>query len=108
MSNEAETQGSQRAGHDLHSIYDVLHALVGRDVTIVNTHALVGGPTGKLAIDHAVYAGKIRAVTEELLVVFTDFDAKGRGEHPEPAKEFIPIHHVNRVSVIKGQTNIHI
>ena len=108
MNTESESHPPHKTGHELHSIYDVLHALVDKEVTIVNADALLGSAAGKLRIDHAVYQGKIRAVTTELLVLFTEFDERGRGDHGELAKEFIPLSQVKRVSVAKGMTNIHI
>lgn len=105
MTTENETV---KAGHELHSIYDVLHAFIDKKVTIVNSDALLGAPTGKLRIDHAVYDGRVRAVTRELLVLFTEFDERGREDHAERAKEFIPLSQVKRVSIAKGTTNIHI
>ena len=86
---------------------DVLRALLGKLVTIVNAESYENAPVGH-QIRAGFYRAKVTGLGSDYLVVMTEFEAKGSGDSASAVKQFIPLAHVKRISLMKGECLLHI
>ncbi|MDP6850580.1 MAG: hypothetical protein QGH51_02155 [Planctomycetota bacterium] len=107
MSESASPPSGDTKSAPPKSFTDILKALVGQIVTISNPESYEEAMAGhRLAADF--YKSKVLQVTPEYIVTVTEFKHT-KGKVPkEPAKQFIPIHAIKRVSVMKSEKIIHI
>ena len=85
----------------------VLESLVGKVVTMVNPESFEDAPVGH-RLTTGFYRSKVVAVSDDYMTVATEF-VRRRGEQgKEPVKQFIPIHSIKRISLMKGDRLIHL
>ena len=84
---------------------DILRALVGKTITVVNPESYESAPVG-YKLTTGFYRGKVTALGRDYLVMVTEFERKK--ESSEVVKQFIPIAQVKRVSVLKKERILHL
>lgn len=84
---------------------DILKALIGKTVTVVNPESYEAAPLGyKLA--EGFYRGKVSTVGRDYIVLVTEFERK-KGQK-EPVKQFIPSDRIKRISLMAKETIVHL
>lgn len=87
---------------------DVLRALVGKVVTIVNTESYEHAPVG-FQIRSGFYRGKVSGLGRDYLILMTEFAQKKKNEEgAAPVKQFVPLAMVKRISLMKGECLLHL
>ena len=84
---------------------DILRALVGKTITVVNPESYEAAPVG-YKLTTGFYRGKLTALGRDYLIMITEFERK-KGT-PEPVKQYIPIQHIKRISVMKSERVLHL
>jgi len=107
----AETQDTgarttKTAAGDI-SYRSVLKSLVGQPITVVNPESYEHAPVGH-KLTTGFYRGKVLGLGEDCLILATEFDKKGKDAAKEPVRQYIPIHRIKRISVMKAEKLIHI
>jgi hypothetical protein len=87
------------------SFGDILKALVGKSVTVVNPQSFEAAPVGYKLTD-AHYRGKVTALGRDYIVMVTEFEKKKGAK--EPVKQFIPTRQIQRISVMPKETFLHL
>ncbi len=88
---------------------ELLGSLVGKTVTIVNPESYEDAPVG-----HQIRVGfskaKPIAIGKDYVVLVTEFVHKGKDANKdrEPVKQYLPIHRIKRISILKSERLIHI
>ena len=86
---------------------DVLKSLIGQIVTMVNPESFEDAPMGS-RLTTGFYRAKVLAVGGDFLTVATEFVHKKGEKAKEPVKQFIPLHQVKRISLMKSDKLIHL
>jgi hypothetical protein len=84
---------------------DILRALVGKSITVVNPESYESAPVG-YKLTTGFYRGKLTALGRDYLVMMTEFERK-KGS-PEPVKQYIPIQQIKRISLMKAERVLHL
>ena len=87
------------------SFQDILQSLVGKTVTIVNPQSYEAAPVG-FKLTEGFYRAKVTAMGRDYIVLYTEFERKKGAA--EPAKQWLPITQIRRVSVLKTECLLHI
>ena len=106
----SETQAAEtpKAVVEDRGYHDVLKALIGKQVTIVNPESLEAAPMVGFHLVEAFYKGKISAVGNDYLVFQTIVTLSKKEGGQQPVQQFIPVHRLKRVSVMKTGIFLHI
>jgi hypothetical protein len=104
-----ETQPETKAApppavEDKHFI-DILRALVGKTITVVNPESYEAAPVG-YKLTTGFYRGKLTGIGHDYLIMMTEFERK-KGS-PEPVRQYIPIDHIKRISLLKTERVLHL
>ncbi len=94
-------------GVENRSFHDILKSFVGKTVTVVNPESYEGAPIG-YALKTGFYKAKVSGMGRDYIVLITEFAPAGRKAINEPAKQFVPIANVKRVSMTKSERILHI
>jgi len=89
------------------SFTDILKALVGKVVTIVNAESYENAPMGH-QIRAGFYKGKVAGLGHDYLIIVTEFSPKGTGDGKEPVKQFVPLSAIKRLSLMKSEMLLHL
>ena len=89
------------------SFSEVLRALVGKVVTIVNAESYENAPMGH-QLRAGFYKAKVAGLGNDYLILITEFSQKSSGEGKEPVKQFVPLTQVKRISLMKSEMLLHI
>lgn len=84
---------------------EILKALVGKAITVVNPESYEAAPVG-YKLTTGFYRGKLTGIGRDYLVMMTEFERK-KGS-PEPVRQYIPIAHIKRISVLKTERVLHL
>ena len=84
---------------------DILKALVGKAITVVNPESYEAAPVG-YKITTGFYRGKLTGIGRDYLIMMTEFERK-KGS-PDPVKQYIPIAHIKRISLLKTERVLHL
>jgi len=84
----------------------VLEGLVGKVVTVVNPESFEDAPVGN-RLTTGFYRAKVIGVNGDYVCVATEY-VHQRGGSKEPVKQFIPLSHIKRVSLMKSDRIIHL
>ncbi len=84
---------------------DILRALVGKSITVVNPESYETAPVG-YKLTTGFYRGKLTALGRDYLVMMTEFERK-KGS-PEAVKQYIPIQQIKRISLMKAERVLHL
>lgn len=102
------TETAQAAKNiDTSSFHDVLRAMVGTLVTVVNPESYEDAPMGS-RLTTGFYRAKILAVGADFLTLVTEFQHKKGDRTKEPVKQFVPIRQIKRLSVMKSDRLLHL
>lgn len=104
MSEEAKPETATVTVED-RDFVDILKALIGKTITVVNPESYEAAPVG-YKLTTGFYRGKLTAIGRDYLVMLTEFERK-KG-NPEPVKQYIPIGHIKRVSLLKSERVLHL
>ena len=102
MSEQASATAQMPASFDA-----VIRSLVGKVVTFVNPESYEDAPVG-YRLTTGFYKAKVIAVGDDYLSVATELVHKRGEKEKEPVRQFIPLSHIKRISVLKGERLIHI
>ncbi|MHC4550268.1 MAG: hypothetical protein ACYTEZ_15970 [Planctomycetota bacterium] len=87
------------------SLLDILRALVGKTVTVVNPESYEAAPVG-YKLTTGFYRGKLTGLGRDYLTMATEFERKKGAA--EPVKQFIPLDRIKRISLTKGDRILHL
>jgi len=104
MSEETQPETASPTMEDRQYL-DILRALVGKTITVVNPESYEAAPVG-YKITTGFYRGKLTSLGRDYLVMMTEFERK-KGA-PEPVKQYIPIAHIKRISLLKSERVLHL
>jgi hypothetical protein len=104
MENAHEEKSA--AAVDQKHFQDLLKSLIGKAVTVVNPESYEDAPMGH-TLKASFYRAKVTGGGQDYLVLMTEYKKAGKGG-AEPVKQFLPIAHVKRFSVMKQEIIIHI
>ena len=104
MENPAESASAQV---EHRTFREILKAMVGHVVTVVNPESYEAAPLG-YQIKAACYKAKVTGITDDYLILLGEFTPAGKGAKKEPVKSFVPLAMVKRVSIMKTDRLIHI
>jgi hypothetical protein len=102
-----ETAEAAAKSIDSSSFSDVLKAMVGQVVTVVNPESFEDAPMGS-RLTTGFYRAKLLAVGSDFISLATEFHHKKGDKAKEPVKQFIPFTSIKRLSVMKSDKLIHI
>ena len=85
---------------------DLIKALLGKTVTIVNPESYEHAPVG-FTLKAGFYRAKVTGMGRDFLTLVTEMK-KGRESNGEPVKQFLPIKQVKRISMTKTERLLHI
>ena len=112
MIDRADTsQGSPKAaGTEEKSFSDVLRALMGKSITVVNPESYEDAPIGH-KIKTGFYRAKVAGLGRDYVVIHTNFASisrTGQKVKEEPVKQYIPISRIKRVSLLEKEAVFHL
>ena len=105
MSEQAAPKAASKPTMENTSFQEVLRALVGKVVTIVNSESYESAPMGH-QLRTGFYRAKVTGLGKDYLIVMTEF--ADRGKDAEPVKQYIPLGQVKRISLMKAERLLHI
>ncbi len=91
----------------IRSLYDLLHALVGRVVTLSHPESMKGIPLGH-QIKPSFHRSKILNVYDDLVIVAAEDDKEYQKVEDAPVKQFIPFSSIKLVCLMNDDIHIHI
>ena len=108
-SQVAEKTTEAKPATAIRAFREVLTAVVGKTVTIVNPESYEESALGA-KLTSGVYKGKVLAAGDDFLKIQTVFKRRAGkdGAEEEPVVQFVPFARVKRVSVMKTDTVLHI
>ena len=86
------------------SFRDLLLALIGKPVTIVNPESYEDAPVGH-QIRHGFHRAKPVGMGRDFLILLTEHKTKGG---TEAVRQYLPLDRIKRISVLKSERLIHI
>ena len=92
---------------DINNFRDVLRAMSGQIVTVVNPESYEDAPMGS-RLTTGFYKAKVLSVGSDFVSLATEFVHKKGEQAREPVKQFIPVARIKRVSVMKTDKVIHL
>jgi len=84
---------------------DILKALIGKTVTVVNPESYEAAPMG-FKLGEGYYRGKLTGLGRDYLVMMTQIERK-KGV-AEPVKQWIPMGRIKRISILKSEPILHL
>ncbi len=84
---------------------DLIKALLGKTVTIVNPESYEHAPVG-FTLKAGFYRAKVMGMGQDFLTLVTEMK-KGKA-NGEPVKQFLPLNQIKRISMMKMERVIHI
>ena len=89
------------------SFQDILRALVGKPVTIVNSESYESAPVG-YQIKSGFYRCKVIGLGNDYLILMTEIDVRKKSDDAEPDKKYIPLSRIKRISLMKTDRLLHL
>jgi hypothetical protein len=86
---------------------EVLESFAGKVVTIVNPESLEDAPVGR-RLSAGFYRGKVLSIENDYLVLATEYVHRRGDKGKEPVRQFVPMHQIKRVSVMRSERMIHL
>jgi len=90
---------------------DVLRSLVGHAVTVVNSESYEDAPVGH-QIRAGFYPAQLAGLGEDYLVLVGQYvhspGAARSAPRTEPVRQYVPIAHVKRISILRSERLLHI
>ena len=88
------------------SFRSVLEGFVGKVATIVNPESYEDAPIGH-TLTTGFYRAKVLGVGSDFVVLATEYVHKS-GKGKEPVRQYVPLHRVKRISLMKTERLIHL
>ena len=107
MTDNADAQKAVALAIEDRSFADVLKTLLGETVTMVNPESYEDAPHGH-QIRAGFYRAKLVGLGKDYLVVVAEYVRADSEGSKEPAKQYIPIDKIKRISLTKTQQLIHL
>ena len=108
MSETQTTAATPKVAVEDRGYHDVLKALVGKQVTIVNPESFEAAPMVGFHLKEGFYKGNITAVGNDYVVFQTLVTLSKKEGGQQPVQQFIPTARLKRVSVMKSGVFLHI
>lgn len=86
---------------------DVLRTFLGKVVTIVNPESYEDAPLGH-NIRKGWYPARAVGLGQDYLILVTEYKHGGKFAGAEPVRQYIPIHRIKRISVMREELLIHL
>ena len=87
---------------------EVLKALVGKKVTVVNPESYEAAPMVGFQLKENFYPAKIAGWGTDYIIIHTVVTMGKKEGGQQPVQQYIPVAAVKRVSVLKGGIYLHI
>lgn len=107
MDDNAESQKAFTPANENRSFVDVLKSLLGETVTMVNPQSYEDAPHGH-QIRAGFYRAKLVGLGHDYLIVVAEYVHADNQGSKEPAKQYIPVDKIKRISLTKSEQLIHI
>jgi hypothetical protein len=104
---QEEIQPTPPPGAQPETFLQVMQALVGKVVTMVNPESFEDAPVG-YRLTTGFYKTKVLAVGADYVTVATEFVRRRGEQSKEPVKQFIPLGRIKRVSLMKDERLVHL
>jgi hypothetical protein len=85
---------------------EIIKSLLGKTVTVVNPESYEHAPVG-FTLKAGFYRAKVTGMGKDFITVVTEMK-KAKADSGDPVKQFIPLCHIKRISVMKLERLIHI
>ena len=109
--DSAQTNEDKKFTPTIHSgsFRDLLQEHLGKLFLIANPESFEETGLGGNTIQAGWYRAKLVGLGDDYLIVISEF-SHGTGKHAqkEPVKQFIPIGHIKRISLMRSERLIHI
>ncbi len=105
MSDQTAPKAASKPTMENTSFQEVLRALVGKTVTIVNSESYESAPMGH-QLRTGFYRAKVAGLGQDFMILLTEF--ADRGKDAEPVKQYIPLSGIKRISMMKSERLLHI
>ncbi len=89
------------------SFAQILGAMAGHMVTIVNAESYEHAPVG-YQLKAGFYKAKVAELGTDYVAVITEMKRGGKEAANERVKQFIPFSHIKRLSAMKSENILHI
>ena len=89
------------------SYIEILGALAGKVVTVVNPESYESAPLG-FQLKTGFYRAKVMGVGKDYVILKTELEKKGKDAGKEPVRQFIPIGRIKRISLLEKERLIHL
>ena len=86
---------------------DILKALAGKVVTIVNPESYEAATVGH-TLTTGFYRGKVLHVGIDYITLATEFVHKTTTKEKEPVRQYLPIASIKRISLMRTERLIHL
>ena len=86
---------------------DLFVPMIGKVITIVSPESLEDAPVGR-QVKSGTYRAKLMALGNDFISIMTEYQHRGNQPRKEPAKQFIPLSRVKRLSMMKTELILHI
>ena len=107
MSESTQPTPPAAKATDPSTFQEVLKVLTGQIVTVANPESYEEAPLGH-RLTTGFYKARILKVGDDFVSLATEFKHT-KGEIPkEPVKQFVPLHSIKRISVMKSEKVIHL
>ena len=100
----ATSKATAKPNMENQTFQEVLKALLGKVVTVVNPESYEQAPMG-FQVRTGFYRGKVAGLGKDFLIIMTEFNAKGDAE---PVKQYIPLSRIKRISLMKSDRILHL
>jgi len=86
----------------------VLESHLGKTFMVINPETFQETGVGH-AIQHDWYRGKLVAIGDDFIVLVLQFQhGGGKNAKLEPVEQYVPLHHIKRVSILKHDRFLHL
>lgn len=89
------------------SFADLFTPMLGKLITVVSPESFEDAPVGR-QLKSGFYRAKLVGMGTDYIVILTEYQHRGNQPRKEPAKQFIPLTRVKRLSMMKSELIIHV
>jgi hypothetical protein len=86
---------------------DLFAPMLGKLITVVSPESFEDAPVGR-QLKSGFYRAKLVGLGHDYLTLLTEYQHRGNQPRKEPAKQFIPLRSVKRLSMMKSELIVHI
>lgn len=89
------------------SYIEIIGALAGKVVTVVNPESYESAPLG-FQLKTGFYRAKVMGVGKDYVILKTELETKGKNAGKEPVRQFIPVGRIKRISLLEKERLLHL